>query len=222
METVLDDPYVLIVNSKISSLKDVLPVLEKVMQSGKSLVVISEDVDGEALAALIVNKIRGTFKSVAVKAPGFGDRRKAMLTDIAILTGGQVVSEEVGLKLDGVGLELLGKARQVLVTKDETTIIEGGGDSDQIAGRVSPVRTEIENSDSDYDREKLQERLAKLAGGVAVIKVGAASGSSSRSASTASRTPFATRRPPSRRASSPEAAWLWCRPPSSRSRTCRS
>ena len=174
METVLDDPYVLIVNSKISALKDLLPVLEKVMQSGKPLVVLSEDVDGEALAALIVNKIRGTFKSVAVKAPGFGDRRKAMLTDIAILTGGQVISEEVGLKLDGVGLELLGTARSVVVTKDETTIIEGGGDSDQIAGRVTQIRNEIENSDSDYDREKLQERLAKLAGGVAVIKVGAA------------------------------------------------
>ena len=174
METSLDDPYVLIVNSKISTLKDVLPVLEKVMQSGKPLVVIAEDTDGEALAALIVNKIRGTFKSVAVKAPGFGDRRKAMLTDIAILTGGQVISEEVGLKLDGVGLELLGQARQVVVTKDETTIIEGAGDSEQIAGRVSQIRAEIENSDSDYDREKLQERLAKLAGGVAVIKVGAA------------------------------------------------
>jgi chaperonin GroEL len=174
METVIDEPYILIVNSKISQLKDVLPVLEKVMQSGKPLVIVAEDVDGEALAALIVNKIRGTFKSVAVKAPGFGDRRKAMLGDIAILTGGQVISEEVGLKLDGVTLELLGKARQVLVTKDETTIIEGAGDSDQIAGRVNQIRNEIEKSDSDYDREKLQERLAKLAGGVAVIKVGAA------------------------------------------------
>ena len=174
METVLDDPYILIVNSKVSSLKDLLPVLERVIQAGKPLLVIAEDVDGEALAGLIVNKIKGTFKSVAVKAPGFGDRRKAMLTDIAILSGGQVISEEVGLKLDAVTVELLGKARQVIVTKDETTIIDGAGDADQIAGRIAQIRREIDNSDSDYDREKLQERLAKLAGGVAVIKVGAA------------------------------------------------
>jgi chaperonin GroEL len=174
MEAELEDPYILIANSKISAVKDLLPLLEKVMQSGKPLVIISEDVEGEALSTLVVNKIRGTFRSVAIKAPGFGDRRKAMLQDIAILTGGQVISEEVGLKLDTTGLELLGRARKVVVTKDETTIVEGAGDAEQIAGRVSQIRAEIEKSDSDYDREKLQERLAKLAGGVAVIKVGAA------------------------------------------------
>ncbi len=173
-EAVLDEPYILFVGSKISAVRDIVPVLEKVMQAGKSLVIIAEDVEGEALATLVVNKIRGTFKSVSIKAPGFGDRRKAMLQDMAILTGGQVITEDVGLKLENVSLDLLGTARRVVVTKDETTVIEGAGDEGDVAGRIQQIKNEIEATDSDYDREKLQERLAKLSGGVAVLKIGAA------------------------------------------------
>src|SRR5207248_4072221 len=174
MEAVLDDPWILIVNQKVAAIRDVLGILEKVMQAGKPLLIIAEDVEGEALATLVVNKIRGTFPSVAVKAPGFGDRRKAMLQDMAILTGGQVISEEIGVKLENVTLDMLGRARKVVVTKDATTVAEGQGDPEDIKGRINQIKGEIERTDSDWDREKLQERLAKLAGGVALIKVGAA------------------------------------------------
>lgn len=206
----LDDPYILLTSSKVSSQQDVVHIAELVMKTGKPLLIVAEDVDGEALPTLILNNIRGTFKSCAVKAPGFGDRRKAMLQDMAILTGGQVVSEDLGLKLDSIDLSVFGTAKKVIVSKDETTIVSGGGSKEDVAARVAQIRAEIEKTDSDYDREKLQERLAKLAGGVAVIKVGAATEVEAMSASTALKMPCATPRLPSKGLVK-AAASRWCK-----------